>query len=179
MRIGMGLLGVRGFGDYQPPSGLGPVVLLDGSIIADPANTKATADQCNPFACGADPSNMATRYWCSYWDQVGSFFCTDPRCAPYRASIPGCTLPMVTPAPTFSNPTPAPLPPPPIPTLTNANITQPLPSITTSLRPLPPAEPDCSLWCVVNGAIDDHPVIALAVLLGIAAVMWPKKGRAF
>lgn len=99
-RRGMAGLG-RGLGDYLMP---GAVRLIDGTVINDPANTPPTPAQCLPYQCGADPSNQAARYWCSYYGQATTLPpCTDPRCAPWKPGY--CTLAAVAAAP--------PPPPPP------------------------------------------------------------------
>lgn len=82
-----GLRGFGGLGDYLMP---GAVRLIDGTVINDPANTVPTPAQCLPYQCGADPSNQAARYWCSYYGQATTLPpCTDPRCAPWKPSY--CT----------------------------------------------------------------------------------------
>lgn len=59
---------------------------------------------------------------------------------------------------------------PAYPTLTPFNIVQPFPDITRALEPVE-TEPSCSLWCDLNGYINQHPFISLGILAGIAALM--------
>jgi len=63
---------------------------------------------------------------------------------------------------------------PPLPALTPANILQPLPDITlaTLRTPLPIV---CSKWAELNGWIAANPAVAVAALLILAAVGWPRK----
>jgi hypothetical protein len=97
--------GGRGLGDYLMP---GALRLVDGTTIADPANTPPTPAQCLPYQCGADPSNQAARYWCSYYGRASTRPpCTDPSCAPWKPSY--CTA-----APPPSAPAPVPAPTVPV-----------------------------------------------------------------
>ena len=76
---------IRALGDYTGPT---PVYDYNG-VLVDP-NVAATAAQCLPFQCGAQPSNLAARMWCAFWGQASAkSACTDPACAPYRPSY--CT----------------------------------------------------------------------------------------
>ena len=104
-RGGRGMAGLgRGLGDYLMP---GAVRLIDGTVISDPANTTPTPAQCLPYQCGADPSNQAARYWCSYYGQASSRPpCSDPSCAPWKPAY--CSAPPPAPPP----PPPAVAPPP-------------------------------------------------------------------
>lgn len=95
-----------------------------------------------------------------------------------RISEPAPVLIQSTAGPVAHDPT---LPPPPMTTvslpvavITNDNLTQPLPDITVMLRPRPPV---CSGWEALNGAINDHPLIALAVLGATLAILWGPRGR--
>jgi hypothetical protein len=168
-----------GFGPMSPmptapavtitPGAGGPISLVDGSIISDPMGTQATAAQCLPYQCGADPTNNAARAWCTYWGQVGAFACADVQCDPVRSLLgPWCPSPaLAAPAPQTANPS--------LPMLTPQNITQPLPDITAATAPTPVTTPSCSFWCVLNQAIDDNPLIAAFVLAGGAMLLlWPK-----
>lgn len=165
MRISLAALA-----DYPFPTA--SFTLLNGRVIDPTVDTPAPGSfatgspDCVPYQCGADPSNQAARMWCSYNGQVGSRPCTDPACAPFLSQIPACTLPQI-PA------TPAPV----IPTLTPANIVQPLPDITQTLMPQPMTVPDCSLWCVLNGAIAANPLVATIVLAGVAFAIWKGSKR--
>jgi hypothetical protein len=168
-----------GFGPTSPsvpitaitPSTASGVSLLDGTFIANPMSTPATAAQCLPYQCGADPTNNAARAWCSFWGQVGAFACADEQCDPVRSLLTEwCPSPtLAAPAPVSANPT--------LPMLTPQNITQPLPDITAATAPTPVATPSCSFWCVLNQAIDDNPLIAVAILAGGAALLWPRGKR--
>ena len=76
---------IRALGDYSGPT---PVYDYNG-VLVDP-NVAATAAQCLPFQCGAQPSNLAARMWCAFWGQsAAKSGCTDPACSPYRPSY--CT----------------------------------------------------------------------------------------
>ena len=157
-------------GTYPFPS---PVTLFDGRVITDPEHTEPTREDCIPYMCGADPANQNARMYCSWHGRSGAMpGCTDPECAPYKSAIPYCTLPVATPAPAASIFTP-PVPPPPPPplTLTPANIVQPLPDITRTLA-AQPATVECSLWSQLNGAIANHPGVALAILAGATYLVW-------
>jgi hypothetical protein len=174
---------LRGIGDGafdfgQNDSGafanFGPVILHDGTLIADPANTPATAAQCAPYQCGIDQSNAAAIFWCGFWGQEafgGAQPCSSPACAPYKAQIPGCSIIAPTPLAPFV-PTPTPDFPPPV--LTPVNIVQPLPDITQPNTPV--AISDTSCWCSLNEAIRDHPVLAVLALAAGTMLMMPKKG---
>ena len=165
--VGMGSLGL--LGEYPFPNM--PFTLVDGTLITDPGSTPATADDCIPYQCGVAPSNMAARQWCSWYGHVGARVCMDPSCAPYRDQLQGCTLPL----PPAASPPPPAIAPENIPVLTPANIVQPLPNITATFRPAPVGVPSCSFWCVLNGAISDHPYIALGAIAAIAALAWKRK----
>jgi hypothetical protein len=157
---------IHGLGAYPfPPQSF---TLISGRQI-DPTVDTPGPDDCTPYQCGADPTNQAARMWCSYNGRVGARVCTDPSCAPYRDQIAACTLPAPAPPPSIFTPAPQ---PPVIPTLTPANIVQPLPDITQTLQPRPVQVPDCSLWCSINGAIADYPLIAAALLAGLAFAVW-------
>ena len=91
-RRGVRGMGGRGLGDYLMS---GAVRLIDGTVINDPANTVPTPAQCLPYQCGADPSNQAARYWCSYYGRATTRPpCWDPSCAPWK---PTCTPPLALP----------------------------------------------------------------------------------
>lgn len=63
---------------------------------------------------------------------------------------------------------------PPLPVLTTENILPPMPDIT--LATMPTALPvSCSQWSQVNAWIAAHPVLAVAILAGLALVGWPKR----
>lgn len=159
MRIGIGQLGA-----WAGPA----TVTLADQTIADPGNTPATAADCLPYQCGADPENAGARIWCSFWGQSGARSCVDPNCAAWRDSVPGCSLP----APAGSKPAPE------LPMLTPQSIVQPLPSITLQPVVVAAAEPGCNLWCDLNGAIAAHPVVAVVGLLAAVALIWPRgRGR--
>jgi hypothetical protein len=145
---------------------LASVTLLDGTVISDPMNTQASAAQCLPYKCGADPTNTPAREWCSFWGQSGSLSCVDPSCAPFPVTCPTPALGL--PAPDQVQPN--------LPMLTPSNILQPLPDITAAVAPAPLA--DDSLWCSLNGAISDNPLLAVMILASAAVLLWPKGRRA-
>jgi hypothetical protein len=155
------------------------------NTVNGPVSTSmpATRADCVPYMCGFDPTNLDVRMWCSEYGQAAALSCVDPDCAPWKDSVPACSLPPPPPLPPASNPIAAayiaaaqPAPPPPPPTLTPYNIATPLPDITLALQPLPTLPP-CSWWESLNGAIEQHPVIALAVVAAAAFIFWPKGGR--
>jgi len=74
-------------------------------------------------------------------------------------------------------PKPADVPLQAIPTLTPQNIIPPLPNITRTLAPQPVSVPSCEPWCVVNAWITENPALAVAIVLGAAALLWPKGSR--
>jgi hypothetical protein len=145
---------------------IGPITLYDGTVIADPSTTVATAAQCLPYQCGKDSGNTAAIQWCSISGQVGAKTCGDIECAPY------CPPPVAAAAAT---------PPmqatPILPVLTPANVTQPLPDITATLAPTPVPTQSCSLWCDLNSMIASNPLVAVGILAGAAFLMWPKGAR--
>ena len=154
-------------------SGFGPVILHDGTLIADPANTQATASQCAPYQCGIDQSNAAAIFWCGYWGQEGfggAQPCTSPACAPYRSQIPGCNI--IAPAPGDAAP-PPPVYPPPV--LTPQNILQPLPDITQANAPVMISTGGC--WCDLNQAIEQNPLIAVLALAAATMMLLPRGRR--
>lgn len=142
-----------------------PFTTITGRMVNDPGSEQATFADCLPYTCGANPEEMLPRQWCAWWGRSGARACVDPACQPWRNQIPGCA-----PLPPLIPPQPVPVT---MPVLTPQNIVQPLPDIT-SIAPMPLAENDCSLWCVLNGAITAHPVIAVAILVGVAFIVWPK-----
>lgn len=173
MRMQLGSLGAspifsstgEQIGTYPYPS---PVVLWDGRVIADPANTRAEYSDCVPYQCGVDGQNNAAQMWCSWWSHPGVKTCIDPQCQQYLSMMPHCALP---------SPAPSQPPAPPIPTLTPENIVAPLPDITRVLAPSPSPVPSCTPWCVINGWIGEHPLLAVAMVAGAAVLLWPKGGR--
>lgn len=161
---------LSGLGQY---AGAQSVTLFDGTVIADPANTPATQEQCVPFWCGANPTNSDVRYWCGFWGRYGNIPCTSDQCAPYRSAAPNCNMVVPTPqAPNPPQPTPAQAPP----TLTPQNIIQPLPNITIANAPVPVQTESPSCWCQVNDFINENPLMALFALAGVALLVLPKKG---
>jgi hypothetical protein len=164
---------VRGLGAYPFPNY--PVRLVDGREIADPENTFPSAADCLPYQCGADSANQAARMWCSFHGQVGSRSCMDPACEPWRSQIPGCNLTYTLPALVNGTLLVPPHPPAAPPVLTPQSIVQPLPDIAAMLAPVAVASPRCSVWCDLNAAIQEHPLIALAILAAGAALIWRKK----
>lgn len=146
------------------------ITLADGTMITDPLNTPATASDCLLYQCGGDPTNDLARQWCSYWGQVGAFACADAQCAPVLSQLTNC------PQPAIAANVPAPVLPD-LPVLTPQNITQPLPDITSWTAPAPVSTPSCSLWCVINQAIDDNPLLAVLALAGASFMLWPKGSR--
>ena len=69
---------------------------------------------------------------------------------------------------------PSPVPPAAMPVaLTPQNIVQPLPDIVAVVAPLPIPQP-VSIWCELNAAITNNPLLAVAALGGIAFLLWRK-----
>lgn len=123
-----------------------------------------TLNDCIPYQCGFDPSNMAMRYACSTAGFPGSRTCYDPLCKNYcgpataQPAVPNPVLPVNVPA---LVPIPQPVPQP---VLRPSSIVTALPDIT---RPLAPVRvPDCTCWEKLNGWIHDNPVLAVAALGG-------------
>lgn len=87
-----------------------PVTLIDGTVIADPANTTPTDAQCLPFSCFADKGlNTGARYWCAFYGKQNSYNpCSNPACAPWSAQSGVCPSTDATAQPA---PTQAPTPP--------------------------------------------------------------------
>jgi hypothetical protein len=150
---------------------IGPITLYDGTVIANPSTTMATAAQCLPYQCGKDSSNTAAIQWCSLSGQVGAKTCGDVECAPY------CPPPAPVNAPAPATPKPPVQAAPILPGLTPANVTQPLPDITATLAPTPVATQSCSFWCDLNSMIAENPLVAVGILAGAAFLMWPKGAR--
>jgi len=122
-----------------------------------------TYESCLPTMCGADPLNMAKKYQCSSNGYAGVKSCSAPECKPY------CPNAQVAPAVTtaaISQKFP--------PVLTPQNVSNPMPSITEALQPQVPASSKCSLWCDLNGAIANNPLLSAAILLGAFLLL---KGR--
>jgi hypothetical protein len=132
--------------------------LITGQSITDPMNQPATAAECLPYQCGDDPTNTAAIQWCSFWGQSGNITCGNP------AQI-------VQPEPSAP-----PIIQPSLPVLTPANVTQPLPDITAAVAPNP-IVPDESLWCAINSAIAENPLLAVLALAAAAVLLWPKGAR--
>jgi hypothetical protein len=142
-----------------------------------------TLDECMPYSCFADAgNNTAMRAACADQGLLSARGCVDSNCAPYRSFMPpnvcpcnllaaGCPTSPAAPAASI----PAPIPP--IPVVTTPTVAAALPSITSATTPviLPTEVPSCSLWCVINGAIDDNPWIAAAVLAVAAVIVFQKK----
>ena len=152
----------------------GPVILHDGTVIVDPANTQATPSQCAPYKCGIDQSNAAAIFWCGYWGQEGfggAQPCSSPACAPYKSQIPGCNI--IAPGPT-DPPAPSPVYPPPV--LTPQSILQPLPDITQANTPVL-ISTGGSCWCTLNQFIVDNPLLAALALATAAFLLLPKGKR--
>ena len=94
---------------------------------------------------------------------------TGPQCWAQPVITQAPAAPAALPAPA-----PAPLPPPPVlPVLSPANISQPLPDISSTLEPAAVVEPSC--WCILNQQISDHPLAAIGVLAVTAAILFRKK----
>lgn len=64
----------------------------------------------------------------------------------------------------------------PAATLSIYNVTSPMPDITAALQPVETG-PKCSLWCDLNEAIENHPVIAGGALIALFAAMIGHKRR--
>lgn len=145
--------------------------LLSGKTITD-MSTPATSADCLPYQCGADSGNTLALQWCALSGQAAAFPCSDVQCAPY-AGLLNCDPPALPAIATAAPPTVQ----PELPVLTPANITQPLPDITAAVAPTPIVTPSDSLWCVLNGAIAENPMLAVLALAGVAVLLWPKGGR--
>lgn len=122
-----------------------------------------TQADCIPYQCGAPDGTVAgiTRLDCAQAGFTGVRTCLDPACSPYAL----CS---------GFGPGQAPLPS--MPVLTPFNITAPLPDLVGALAPST-APPPAGLWCNVNGWISAHPVLSIAALVIVGAVLWPKAGR--
>ena len=144
----------------------------------DSLGYEVTRARCIPLMCGVPSSPPDLALMCSEMGAVGNLSCGDPSCTPYAvelaaakvcpqvASIVAGPLPSQTiTTADLTNPTKPSAP------LTTANIMTPLPSITASYHPVPAPVPDTNPWCQINQAILDHPVIALALLAGVTAMM--------
>ena len=157
---------------------------------------------CDMLACGAIPSgpNYANLQMAcpnaGFFEPTGGRFCSDPVCAPYRSQIltsgwgqgleccvaaggrwngstcifPALSIPLGAwpDAPQVNIPASTPV-------LTPSNILQPLPDITQANAPVIVSSDSC--WCALNRMINDNPVIALALLAGVAALIFPKGRR--
>jgi hypothetical protein len=166
----------------------------------------ANQANCDMLACGAIPNGpdyLNLQSACpsaGFFEAPGGRFCSDPVCAPYKSQMiaagwgqgleccvaaggrwsntpPYCTYPPL------SIPLGAPPDAPQVnipastPVLTPANIVQPLPDITQANAPVIVTGQDSSCWCSLNQMINDNPVIALAVLAGVAMLILPKGAR--
>jgi hypothetical protein len=140
--------------------------LISGKSITDPMSTPATAADCLPYRCGADSSNMDALQWCSFWGRSGVISCADPSCAPWSSC----------PAPAMGAPAP-PQVQPQLPMLTPQNIVQPLPDVAAAVAPVPVDQDNGGLWCSLNGAIAQNPMLAVLSLAAVAVLLWPKGGR--
>lgn len=138
--------------------------LISGKTISDPS-IPATAADCLPYQCGADSSNTEALQWCSFWGQAGVLSCVNPSCAPWASCQPGAA----------GGPAPAQAAPQ-LPVLTPQNIVQPLPDVAAAVAPVPVAD-DSSLWCQINGAIAENPMLAVLTLAAMAVLLWPKGTR--
>jgi hypothetical protein len=157
-------------GMYQGPGGA--VTLFDGTVISDPANTRATAEDCLPFACGNDQGNNAARYWCAFnGNPGGSPACTDMACDPYRPAwcVPGVGAQQMPKTTTQTMPditSTAHEPPPPI---TPESLMQRLPDI---VNPAPVIVPTCAdafaQW------VDGNKLLAVG---GLALLAWALLGK--
>lgn len=143
-----------------------PITLISGKVIANPSVQAPTGNDCLPYQCGADSSNIAALMWCSSYGQAAAFPCSDSECDPVRSML-NCS------GPATSAPAQAPIKG--IPALSPQNIVQPLPDVTATLAPVP--ECPHSLWCNLNQAIAQNPIIAIAALAGAAFLLWPKGAR--
>jgi hypothetical protein len=166
---------------------------------------QANQVNCDMLSCGAIPAGPDYNYLKSACPEAGFFgpaggaTCSSPTCAPYKPqmltagwgqgleccvaeggiwsnSAPYCTFPPAS--------LPVGAPPEAIqvnlpagtPNLTPANIVQPLPDITQANQPVPIPTEDTSCWCSLNQAINNNPVISLAILAAVAVLVFPKKG---
>ncbi len=130
-----------------------------------------TFEQCVPYMCG-QPGPQASINACAVAGYTGNFSCAESPCT---ETGNGCTLVSAS----------APITPAQIGTqsaprsrgkrsgLTPQNLVPIFPDITARLAPVPAA---CSSWDNLNAAIEQNPVIAVAVLAGLYFLL-RKKGR--
>ena len=154
-------------------------------------NTSAVSQSlCDAIRCGAYPDystvpgGVAAVVACSQTYGASAFGQCDDRCKPYWSTI-AQNNPSLNPAvqcapqPAVAQPTPvATIAQTILPavTLTPQNVVQPLPDITRALEPVPIPTSKCSLWCDLNAAIAEHPVMAIAILIGTAYVIGSRRG---
>ena len=151
-----------GIGQIQPGYLAPTITLVSGKFIDNPAMQAPTDADCLPYRCGADPTNIHAIEWCSMWGKIGVLGCNSPECDPVRQYLTSCTPP---PVPGLPAPSPVvTIPPAAVPMLTPQNIVQPIPDIVATVAPVPETVPACSLWCDVNRAIIDNPLIAIVAL---------------
>ncbi len=131
-----------------------------------------TFAECVGFMCGAE-GTQAQKDACSQAGYAGAEACVDPICVQNGY---GC------PATTFSIPAPVPrvtqsqITNQPVTRLTPQTLVPRLPNIVSALAPAPPA-PSCTAWEELNGAISEHPAIAIAALAGLYLLLKPKGRR--
>jgi hypothetical protein len=180
-----------GLGDYL---GTAPVTLMNGRIITDPANTPpggapaqgfgtSITEDCVPYICGADSTNQAAHYWCSYWGQAGSEPC-HPECAKFTTEgAATCDIAIVSGTPSFpqgnnaqvTRQVAAAMPASAPATLTPQSIVSPLPDITLVLEPM--TTPVCSDWDSLNGWIANNPLLAAGLAVGVFAIIYHCQSR--
>lgn len=128
---------------------MGPVTLYDGTVIADPANTPASAADCLAGQCGW--GDVAYRLWCAQNGQVGARSCADPSCGPFCPPMP---VSMTAPMPSVVQTVTAQVPSPQPPQLTPQFLVDKLPSIIQpGIAVLPPACDPLTQWVSDNALL--------------------------
>ena len=165
MRIGMGQVSAEVFVPVNYP-GFGPMGAGSTTAIATlTGDDISTTETDNPVASQVTATQAAV-----------------PAIPIVAAAAPATSLPPPLPSPNAPTPLPFGNPPTPLQTgpnagiqiLTPQSIVSPFPDLTGAVAPNEPAP---SLWCQLNTAIADQPVISIAVLAGIAILLWPKGKR--
>jgi hypothetical protein len=131
-----------------------------------------TFEECAPFMCGQDGS-QSQLLACAQAGYNGNLGCDNPICiqggycptpAAATPNLPAQPVPRVTQAQIGVAQSAAPSQP--VTRLTPQTLVRPLPNITASLAPAPPA-PNCTPWDQLNQAISEYPLIAVAALAGL------------
>ena len=130
-----------------------------------------TFAECVGYMCGA-PGSQAQKDACSQAGYAGAEACVDPICVQngYGCQTTTSSIPAPVPRVTQSQ-----IANQPVTRLTPQTLVPRLPNIVSALAPAPPA-PNCTAWEELNGAISEHPVIAMAILAGLYLLL-KNKGR--